>query len=193
MYPINYIKRGCYEIDSSKGSVLTAFLLSIFSDFFLLGFTFGNSSPGVSSGSSYFTSAFVLPLMKLNSFLTLNPQLNSIISSSAFRIPVLLKRTFDMSSFMIPNTPSDCMDLSILMRIPSGDRRSFLASSFSLSYEGFTFSRKINKVFFTIRKSREHLIKKAFCFFKRNNSSRHIFIETIRTNKIALVRNIYSE
>mgnify|MGYP000283926228 CR=1 FL=1 len=102
-------KRGCYEIVSSKGSVLTAFLLSIFSDFFLLGFTFGNSSPGVSSGSSYFTSAFVLPLMKLN----------NIISSSAFRIPVLLKRTFDMSSFMIPNTPSDCMDLSILMRIPS--------------------------------------------------------------------------
>lgn len=132
------VKRGCYEIDSSKGSVLTAFLLSIFSDFFLLGFTFGNSSPGVSSGSSYFTSAFVLPLMKLNSFLTLNPQLNSIISSSAFRIPVLLKRTFDMSSFMILNTPSDCMDLSILMRIPSGDRRSFLASSFSLSYEGFS-------------------------------------------------------
>ena len=113
------LKRGCYEIDSSKGSVLTAFLLSVFSDFFLLGFTFGNSSPGVSSGSSYFTSAFVLPLMKLNSFLTLNAQLNSIISSSAFRIPVLLKRTFDMSSFMIPNTPSDCMDLSILMRIPS--------------------------------------------------------------------------
>ena len=35
---------GCYEIDSSKGSVLTAFLLSAFSDFFLLGFTFGNSS-----------------------------------------------------------------------------------------------------------------------------------------------------
>lgn len=54
-------KRGCYEIDSSEGSVLTAFLLSSFSDFLLLGFIFGNSSEGVFSGSSYLTNAFVFP------------------------------------------------------------------------------------------------------------------------------------
>ena len=77
----------------------------------------------------FHVSSFVHVHFSIN----MNPQLNSIISSSAFRIPVLLERTFDMSSFMISNTPSDCMDLSILMRIPSGDRRSFLASSFSLS------------------------------------------------------------